>query len=295
MTARIFFLIWISNQRKIIRTRDITFNENFRYRFNEINLIQFINEFFLINDTLNISQNDFTKITNIELNSEKKLWNLAFIDFITHDHNVEKTNDVENIFEKAFEKTIDDVKFNYLFSSVSFSSKNENISNVFDSSSAQSKKTSTFARFFKIKKSKHWQRTTIDETNIQFEKIFRIRKSNTQQNFIYHIVLKNVFVEKINSFYETFTISMIKKKKLYQNNFLLEIKFYHQMFKHYNQNKHEKKFHDHMSKKQKKFRFLSHEYSNTNSTIKVIWSNTKFDYAFAKIFNKRSKTYTQLL
>ena len=129
------FLIWISSQRKIIQTRNVTFNENFQYKLNEINLIQFINELFLTNDTLNIFYNDFTKITNIKSNNEKKLWNLTFIDFITHDHNVKKTNDVKNIFEKTFKKAIDNVKINYLFSFVSFFLKNENISKIFDFSS----------------------------------------------------------------------------------------------------------------------------------------------------------------
>ena len=67
------FFIWIFNQRKIIRIRDVTFNENSYYRFNEIDLIQFVNEFFLTNDTFDISQNDFTKIINIELNNDENL------------------------------------------------------------------------------------------------------------------------------------------------------------------------------------------------------------------------------
>ena len=40
------FFIWVFNQRKVIRTRDVTFDENVRYRFNEIDLTQLINEFF---------------------------------------------------------------------------------------------------------------------------------------------------------------------------------------------------------------------------------------------------------
>ena len=66
------FWIWIFNQRKIIRIRDVTFDKDSHYRSNEIDLAQFINEFFLINDTLDISQSDFTKIVNIESNSEKE-------------------------------------------------------------------------------------------------------------------------------------------------------------------------------------------------------------------------------
>ena len=133
------FLIWILNQRKIIRIRDVIFDENLRYQFNEIDFEQFINEFFITNDTLNIFSNDFTRITKIEFDNEKKLWNLTFIDFIT-------TRD--DTFEKTFEKMTNDVEFDYLFSFVSTLSKNENISNDFDIVSKtliSSSSSSTFA------------------------------------------------------------------------------------------------------------------------------------------------------
>ena len=136
---------------------------------------------------------------------------------------------------------IDDVEHKYLFLFALLSLKNKNISNIFnfllsantflDSttsfSSTQFKKILFFAQAFKAKKSKHWSKTTINETNIQFKIFFRIRKSNSLRNFNYYIVLKNVFVEEINSFYETFTISIIKKKRSHRDYFLIELRFYY--------------------------------------------------------------------
>ena len=242
------FLIWILSQRKVIRTRNVIFDENLRYQFNEIDLKQLINELFITNDILNIFSNDFTRITKIEFDNEKELWNLTFIDFIT-------TRD--DTFEKTFEKMTNDVEHDYLFSSVSTSSKNENTSNDFDTISKTSisddfdivSKTSTsssssfafekeasraFASSFaKSKKSKHWEKTTINENNILLVKTSRFRKSNSNREFNHFIALKNVFVEEVRSFYEAFTISMIKKKRSHKNNFSTKFKFYHQMLKHF--------------------------------------------------------------
>ena len=163
--------------------------------------------FFLINDILNIFRNDFTKIIEIESNSEKKIWDLTFTNFIT------TRNDV---IEKTFEKMLNEIEHDYLLSFVSFSSKDENTSNNFDIVSKTSTSTSLSSTFEKVtrvfasssnktKKSKHWKKaTTINENNILLEKIFRSRKSNSFRNFNHYVVLKNVFVEKVRSFYETF-------------------------------------------------------------------------------------------
>ena len=67
------FLIWILNQRKVIRIRNVTFNKNTRYCSNKIDLTQLVIEFFLTNNMLNIFYSDFAKIINIESNNEKKL------------------------------------------------------------------------------------------------------------------------------------------------------------------------------------------------------------------------------
>ena len=158
------FLIWIFSQRKIIRTRDVTFDENSRYRFDEINLVQLINKFFLINDTLDISQSDFTKMVNIDSNNEKELWKLTFTNFIIE-------RNAKRNAKESFNRVIEnDSESKYLFSFVSSSSRNENISKTFDFSSfvvaKTVKKLSSSASSLKEKKSKHWSKTTIDETNI---------------------------------------------------------------------------------------------------------------------------------
>ena len=178
---------------------------------------------------------NFTKIIEIESNNEKKIWNLTFTNFIT------TRNDA---IEKTFEKMLNEIEHDYLLSFVSFSSKNENISNDFDIVSKVSTSTSSSSTFEEItrvfasssnktKKSKHWEKTTtINENNILFEEISRNRKSNSLRNFNHYVVLKNVFVEKIRSFYETFATSMQKKKRSHRNDFLIKFKFYHQMLKH---------------------------------------------------------------
>ena len=208
------FLIWIFSQRKVIRIRDVTFDENSHYCFNEIDLIQFINELFLINNTLDILQNDFTKIMNIESNNEKKSWELISTDFIIN-------RDAKESFNRM---TKNDSKSKYLFSFTLSSSRNENTSNTFDSSSFVATKNSSssiatkeliaFASSLKTTKSKHWSKTTIDETNIQFEEITRIRKSNSLQDFNHYIVLKNAFANEMRSFYKAFMISIMKKKEI---------------------------------------------------------------------------------
>ena len=53
------WFIWISNQRKVVRTRDITFDENSQYGSYEIDAAQSINESFLCDDTLKISAKQF--------------------------------------------------------------------------------------------------------------------------------------------------------------------------------------------------------------------------------------------
>ena len=51
------------------------FNKNVNYYSNKINLTQFINTFFITNNTFNILLNNFTKITNIKSNNKKNYKN----------------------------------------------------------------------------------------------------------------------------------------------------------------------------------------------------------------------------
>ena len=60
------FNIWILNLRKVIRTRDVIFDENSFYKLSQIDSIQMINESFLINDdTLKIFKSEFIRIKEL--------------------------------------------------------------------------------------------------------------------------------------------------------------------------------------------------------------------------------------
>ena len=87
-------------------------------------------------------------------------------------------------------------------------------------------------------------------------------------------------------FYEIFTVSIIKKKNHIETIFRLNQDFIikylsilkSQIFnvllilrsKYYNQKKFKKRYYERILKKQKKFQFLLHEYSNINSIITTI-------------------------
>lgn len=51
--------IWIPSQRKVVRTRDVTFNEDSKYQPHELDAAQLTSEPFLMDDTLDIPQSDF--------------------------------------------------------------------------------------------------------------------------------------------------------------------------------------------------------------------------------------------
>ena len=231
------FLIWIPSQRKVIRTRDVTFDEDSSYRPNEIDLGQLINEPFLTNDTLlNIPQSDLTGIRDIESDSEEELWDLAPTGSII-DYNAD---DAEDTFEEAFEEVTDDNERGYLPSPAS-SSRGENTPNTSDpsgpssptdtSASAQSEEAPA-PPAPKAKKPKHWQKTAIDEANIQPEGTSRTRKPNPLRGFNYHTALQDASAGGIGSFYGAFTASMIKEKRPHRDNLLPEPRFFHQMLKH---------------------------------------------------------------
>lgn len=66
------YFIWIPSQRKIIRTRDVIFNEGEFYKQDEIDLAQIIKEPFLY-DTLDIQPTDTTHlITELSSDSDEE-------------------------------------------------------------------------------------------------------------------------------------------------------------------------------------------------------------------------------
>lgn len=237
------FLIWIPSQRKVIRTRDVTFNEDSRYRPNEIDLAQLITEPFLTNDTLDIPQSDFARIVDIESDSDEELWELAPTGSITvRDHNAEE----DEIFEEASEGVTDDAGPGYLPSPAPSSSRGEDTPDTSDpsspantpsdsatpSSSAQPEEVPPLAQAPKAKKPKHWSKTTINEANIQPEGTSRTRKPNPLRGFNYHTALEDASAGGMGSFYGAFTTSMIKEKRPHRDHLLAEPRFYHQMLKH---------------------------------------------------------------
>ena len=231
------FLIWIPSQRKVIRTRDVTFNEDSSYRPNEIDLAQLINEPFLTNDTLDIPQSDFTRITDIESDSEEELWELAPTGSIAvHDHNA----------EEAPKEVTDDTGRGYLPSPAPSSSRGEDTPDTSNPSSpmplserheshepgSQPEEVPASAPPLKTKKQKHWSKSTIDESNIQPEGTSRIRKPNPLRGFNHYTALEDAFAGGKCSFYGAFTVSMIKEKRPHRDALLVEPRFYHQMLKH---------------------------------------------------------------
>ena len=110
------WLIYIFSQRKVLKTRDIIFDEDSHYQSYEINTAQLINESFLKNDTLKILQNNFTKFIKIESNSDEKLFKLTSTEtFVVYSSNDKKTK-----------KTINKDDRRYLSSSTSSFLKEEN-------------------------------------------------------------------------------------------------------------------------------------------------------------------------
>ena len=110
------FNIWISSQHKIVRTRDVIFNEDKQYRFNEIDAVQLISEPFLQNDTLDISQMKLNRLMIDELSSESEddLFETLIDSIVQNNEESEKNK-----------KASDEI--GYLLSSASTFSKDEEI------------------------------------------------------------------------------------------------------------------------------------------------------------------------
>ena len=102
------FNIWIFNLYKIIWTRDVIFDENNFYKFRQINLIQVINESFLISDnTLNILKSKFIRIEKLSNIIDEENLIFIFTDVIKTDET--DKNDEENSFIRIFETDEDEI------------------------------------------------------------------------------------------------------------------------------------------------------------------------------------------
>ena len=77
------FNIWIFSQHKIIRMRDVIFDENSFYKFSQIDLAQLIKELFLTNsDTIEIFRTNFIKIKELSDNIDEENFQHILIDLI---------------------------------------------------------------------------------------------------------------------------------------------------------------------------------------------------------------------
>ena len=228
------FNIWISSQHKIVRTRDVIFNEDKQYRLNEIDAAQLISEPFLQNDTLDISQMKFNRLMIDELSSESEddLFETP-IDFIVQNNeksekNKEASDEIGYLSSPASTSSRDEKT--PTFSSTSTFSRGEETS---ASSSEASASASTSRRDTQ-------NRSFFSEEDILPEDQKRNRKPSTQRELsksnvrreVYYIALNEVFAGDLQTFYDSFIISLTKDKRLHRDNLSPESKHYDQMLRH---------------------------------------------------------------
>ena len=116
------FNIWVFSQHKIIKMRDVIFDENYFYKFNQINLAQLIKELFLINsDTIEIFKTNVIKIKELSNIIDEENFQHIFIDSIII---IESDLILTQTFDEA-NSTKDDQQRKYLLSSISSSLKSE--------------------------------------------------------------------------------------------------------------------------------------------------------------------------
>ena len=212
------FNIWIFSQHKIIKMRDVSFDENSFYKFNQINLAQLIKESFLTNsDTIEILRTNFTKIEKLsDIIDEENFQHILIdsINIIERDLALAQTSDEANSAK-------DDQQQEYLFSSTSSSLRNEKeylaTQTVFNTSSNTVK-----------------NRSVLDLMNILSEDFTRLRKSSWKA--AYYSVLNETFMSDKEFFYAAFSASLIKivskNIRLHRDNLSSKFKYYKEMIKH---------------------------------------------------------------
>ena len=172
------YLIWISNQRKVIKIQDVIFDENSNYISHKFDATQLLFESFILNDTLNIFQNKFIKIMKIEFDNEKNLFKLTSIDIIL---------DYQIHHEKAEKQISNDVSEEYLSSSSSFQQNDATSTTTNDififstrlkSSSEQSLNIESELSF---RSSSHYSNILLNENNILSKEFTRKRIRNSRR------------------------------------------------------------------------------------------------------------------
>ena len=177
------------------------------------------------NDILNISKSDL-KFIEIEFDNDEKLFKLMSIEIIIVDSSKTK-------------KSISKDDKEYLSSSTSFSLKEEN---TLQTTSSESRSQS-FSEQLQLSEAaftffsqavftrSHYFRTLLDEKNVLSKDSTRFRRFNLRRQ-AYLIALKEVSINEKQAYYESFVISMKKKKRFHRDELSSESKYYQQMLKH---------------------------------------------------------------
>jgi len=229
------YLIWIPSQHKVIRTRDVTFNEDLRYLPHEIDAAQLVSEPFLLDDTLDIPWGDFTRLTEIESDSdEEEFFELAPTgSVVTNKEPIDAEADVPGYLPSPSASSRGDTpQATPLPSSPeSFSPETRP---ALPSGQPQSIDTTPLEHSpppsASIPKPKHWQKTTLDESNVLPEGSKRTRKPNPRHEAYFNAL--DGAQAGMQAFNNAFIAALVKEKRPHRDNLLPEPKNYKQMLKH---------------------------------------------------------------
>ena len=214
--------------------RDVIFDENSFYKFNQINLAQLIKESFLINsDAIDIFRTKFIKIEKLSNIIDEENFQHIFIDaiIIIDEKNLTLTSTVEKATAK------DDQQREYLLLSTSSFLKDEkehlithNINNTAENITAENITVSKNVKDIANARNK----SVLNLMNILLENFTRSRKSSRKA--VYYSVLNKVFTSDKEIFYTAFSASLIKvvskNIKLHRDNLSSKSKYYKKMIKH---------------------------------------------------------------
>ena len=186
------FRIWISSQRKIIRTQDVMFDENFKYDAHGVDLIQAITEFMLktVYEVHNL--NILTRIIEIESNDDE----------------VEKVDEKFSIssFHSLDKTSASEIQSKNQLVLLSSSSSRSVLKSIIDQSIDSKKKVE--------KEKKKMIELNLDQINILSEEVFRVRASRKQ---VYRTNLINAAHEEIAVYHIAF-FAFFEAKHYYLSN-----------------------------------------------------------------------------
>lgn len=225
------YLIWIPSQRKVIRTRDVTFNEDSFYRPHEIDAAQLISEPFLTDDTIDIPQSDFTRIIEVESesDSDEELG-------LTPTGTIESPQEGGTVARDDSKGAAKEDAKGYLPSPAPSSSRGEDTPTTSPEpgrtrSTSPSAQLQTEASIPQTRPHPHFQRTLLSEDNVLPEGSTRIRKPSARRQ-AYLTALEEAPTGGKEAYYGAFMASIKKEKRPHRDELPPEPKYYHQMLKH---------------------------------------------------------------